>query len=293
MPFEGVLTALVTPFNPDGSLDEAGFRALVARQVAAGIGGLVPCGTTGEAPTLDLEEHRQVIRWTVEASGGVPVLAGIGSNNTQTAIQTARAAREAGVQGVLATAPYYNKPTQEGLYRHFRAIAEAVPELEICLYDVPGRTAVKVSTETVGRLAELDNVTCIKDATADLANAAELHRITGPDFRLLSGDDFTTLPLIAVGGVGCVSVASNLIPEAMVAMVGAARSGDLSAASRQSAELQPLFRALFLQTNPLPIKTALAMKGLCAETFRLPLCPMDPGPREQLALALQRAELLA
>ncbi|HHO53906.1 MAG TPA: 4-hydroxy-tetrahydrodipicolinate synthase [Deltaproteobacteria bacterium] len=289
MPFEGVLTALVTPFHPDGSLDEATFRALVARQVAAGIGGLVPCGTTGEAPTLDLEEHRQIIRWTVEASGGVPVLAGIGSNNTQTAIETAWAAREAGVQGVLATVPYYNKPTQEGLYRHFRTIAEAVPELEVCLYDVPSRTSVRVSTDTVARLCEIDNITCIKDATADLAAAAELHRITPEGFHVLSGDDPTVLPLIAAGGVGCVSVASNLIPGAMVALVAAARSGEGVQAARQSAALQPLFRALSLQTNPLPIKTALAMKGLCTETFRLPLCPMDPGPREQLGDALRQA----
>ncbi len=265
-------------------------RALVERQVAAGIEGLVPCGTTGEASTLDLEEHQRVIRWTVEASGGVPVLAGIGSNNTQTAIDNAMRAQEVGAKGVLATAPYYNKPTQEGLYRHFRAIAEAVPALEICVYDVPGRSAVKIETETVARLAEIDNLTCIKDATADLANAAELHRCTPEGFRILSGDDFTTWPLIAVGGAGGISVASNLIPRTMVALVAAARAGDRPTAIDLNARLQPLFRALFLQTNPLPVKTAMAARGLCAERFRLPLCPMDPGPRAALLEALAHAD---
>ena len=292
MPFDGVMTALVTPFRADGEVDREAYVALVKRQVAAGIQGLVPCGTTGEAPTLELDEHASVIRWTVEASGGVPVMAGIGSNSTATAIRTAHAAREAGVQGVLATAPYYNKPSQEGLYRHFRAIAEAVPDLEVCVYDVPGRSAVAVGTDTVARLSAIDNITCCKDATADLAKGAELIRATPSDFKVFSGDDFTTMPHAAMGGAGCVSVASNLIPERMVALVAAVKAGDLAGAAAENAALQPFFRSLFVQTNPLPVKTGLVLMGLCEEHFRLPLCPMDPGPRAAFEGALEELGLI-
>lgn len=292
MPFDGVMTALITPFQPDGALDRDAFAALVKRQVEAGIQGLVPCGTTGEAPTLDLDEHEQVIALTVEHAGGVPVMAGIGSNNTATAIRTAKAAAALGVQGVLATTPYYNKPTQEGLYQHFRAIAEAVPDTEVCIYDVPGRTSLAVATSTMARLAEIDNVTCGKDATADLAKGAEVLRATPDDFALFSGDDFTTMPFVAMGGAGAVSVVSNLIPERMVRLVATTKAGDLATAARENQALQPLFRALFLQTNPLPIKTALAMKGLCGETFRLPLCAMDPEPHAALRVALQELGVL-
>lgn len=289
MTFAGVLTALVTPFDDRGAVDERTFRGLVRRQLDAGIDGLVPCGTTGESPTLSAEEQLDVIRWTVEESGGrAPVLAGVGGNNTAAVIENARRAQEVGVQGVLCTTPYYNKPSQEGLYRHFKAIAEAVPDLEICVYDVPGRTSLAVHTETLGRLMGVSNVTCVKDATADLAKAGEIARLIGTrDFAMLSGDDFTTVPFVAAGGHGCISVASNLIPQEMVAMVGAARRGDFSDAARRSADLQPLFRAMFTQTNPLPIKTMMAAKGLCGGTFRLPLCPMDDGPK-QAALAVMQ-----
>jgi 4-hydroxy-tetrahydrodipicolinate synthase len=282
MTFAGVLTALVTPFK-DGAVDESTFRALVQRQLAAGISGLVPCGTTGEAPTLDLDEHAAVIRWAVEEAGGkVPVLAGIGSNDTRTAILNGKRARDNGATGLLATAPYYNKPTQEGLYRHFRAIAEAIPECEVCVYDVPGRTAVAVAPATLARLAEVDNITCVKDATGDLAHAAEVRRVVPDDFAILSGDDFTFVPHLLVGGQGCVSVASNLFPGRMVALFQACKRGDLEAVVRENASLQPIFRALFLQTNPLPVKTAMAMQGLLEEGFRLPLCEMDAGPRAEL-----------
>lgn len=292
MAFEGVMTALVTPFQPDGSLDRDQMSALVRRQVEAGIGGLVPCGTTGEAPTLDPDEHAVLFGITVDAAGDVPVLAGIGSNNTAAAIQMAHVARAAGVQGVLATTPYYNKPTQSGLYAHFRAIAQAVPDLEVCIYDVPGRTALGVDPGTMARLAQIDNVTCAKDATADLAKGAEVIRSTPPDFHVLSGDDFTTMPFLAMGGHGAVSVVSNLIPARLVALADAVRAGKLATAAAENAQLQPLFRALFVQTNPLPIKTALAMQGLCEETFRLPLCPMDAGPRAELQSVLEEFELL-
>jgi len=279
MTFSGVLTALVTPFR-DGAVDEATFRGLVRRQLDAGIDGLVPCGTTGEAPTLDLPEHEAVIRWTVEeAAGQVPVLAGVGSNCTRTAISNAARARRAGAQGLLVTAPYYNKPTQEGLFRHFQAVAGAQPGLEVCVYDVPGRTGVQISPETLERLAGIDNITCVKDATGDLAHAAEVRRRVGDRLALLSGDDFTTVPHVIVGGVGAISVASNLMPARMVAMVAAARAGRIKEAQSENAALQPFFSSLFMQTNPLPVKTGMAHLGLCAEEFRLPLCPMDAGPR--------------
>ncbi|MEL6344608.1 MAG: 4-hydroxy-tetrahydrodipicolinate synthase [Myxococcota bacterium] len=288
MTFEGAMTALVTPFTADGAVDEETLRALVERQIAGGIGGLVPCGTTGEAPTLDLDEHARVIQVTAEvAAGRVPVLAGIGSNDTRTAIENAHRAQAAGAQGVLATAPYYNKPSQEGLFRHFKAIAEAVPALEVCIYDVPGRSVVKVAPETTERLSVLDNVTCVKDATGDMAHGAEVYRRVEGRVGLLSGDDFTTMTLIALGGVGCVSVASNLAPKTISAMVAAAREGRMDEARAMNARLQPFFQALFIQTNPLPIKAAMASRGLCLDRFRLPLCPMDDGPRTKLMTVLE------
>ena len=286
MTFSGVLTALVTPFR-DGAVDEDAFRALVRRQLGAGIQGLVPCGTTGEAATLSPEEHGALIRWSVEeAAGSVPVLAGVGSNCTRTTIENAARARAAGAQGLLVTAPYYNKPTQEGLFQHFAAVAAAEPELELCVYDVPGRTGVKVAPATLARLAEIGNITCVKDATADLAHAAEVRRLVGDQLALLSGDDFTTFPHVMVGGVGAISVASNLIPARIVSMVAAARAGEIAEAQAENAALQPFFASLFVQTNPLPVKTGLAHLGLCAEEFRLPLCPMDPGPRAAALAAL-------
>ncbi len=291
MTFHGLLTALVTPFR-DGALDEAAFRQLVRRQVDGGVDGLVPCGTTGEAPTLSSADQARVIAWTVEeAAGRVPVLAGIGSNDTSKAIAAAKQAAELGAQGVLATAPYYNKPTQEGLYRHFRAIADATP-LEVCLYDVPGRTGVRILPPTVERLAPVANITAVKDATADLANTTDLLRRCGDQLTLLSGDDFTTLAFIAVGGSGCISVASNIVPARMKALVAAARSGDLATARTEQAALFPLFGALFIESNPIPAKAALAAIGLIADELRLPLCPMGAGPREQLHTALGQLGLL-
>ena len=293
MIFSGVMTALVTPFQSDGSLDEAAFRTLVKRQIEAGVKGLVPCGTTGEAPTLSIEEHTHVIEWTVEeAHDLVPVLAGIGSNNTQQAIETGKRAQDLGVQGVLATAPYYNKPTQEGLYRHFAAIAEAL-DIEVCIYDVPGRSVVHVAPATTERLARIPNITCIKDATGDMVELSELTRRVPPEFALLSGDDFTTLPFLLLGGHGCVSVASNIVPEQMVAMVEAVGDLRLDDARAMHRRLLPLFKALFVETNPQPVKTALAAMGLCEERFRLPLCEMSPPTRQALIEQLVASKLLA
>lgn len=283
MEFSGVMTALITPFDGQGNVDEHAFRALVRRQIEAGIRGLVPCGTTGETPTLSVAEQDDLLRWTVEESQGqVPVIAGVGSNNTAGTVARGQRAVELGADALLVAAPPYNKPTQEGLYRHYAAVAEANPSASVCIYDVPGRSAVAVATETFARLGAIENIRLVKDATADLAKAAEVRRLVPSSMSMLSGDDFTFVPFLAAGGNGCVSVASNLIPERMVALYDAWKSGDTARAASENARLQPLYRALFVQTNPLPIKTAMAELGLCKEVFRLPLCEMDPAPRAAL-----------
>jgi 4-hydroxy-tetrahydrodipicolinate synthase len=281
MTFHGLLTALVTPFD-GGVVDEACFRSLVRRQIAGGVDGLVPCGTTGEAPTLTVDEHVDVVRWAVEeAKGSTPVMAGIGSNCTATAIATAKRVEGLGVEGVLATAPYYNKPTQEGLYQHFKAIAEAVG-VEVCLYDVPGRSVVHIEPATVARLSEIENITAVKDATGDMSNAIDVRRRCGDQIALLSGDDFTTLPFLALGGDGVISVASNVVPEAMSSLVSAVRGGRLEEARPASEMLFPLFQALFYESNPIPVKAAMAQLGLLKNELRLPLTPMSPGPKAAL-----------
>ena len=281
MTFHGLLTALVTPFA-ENVLDENAFRALVRRQLSAGVQGLVPCGTTGEAPTLNPDEQAEVVRWTLEeAAGAVPVLAGIGSNSTAVAISNAKRMESLGVQGVLATAPYYNKPPQEGLYQHFRAIAEAV-QVEVCLYDVPGRSVVHIAPRTVARLAEIDNITALKDATGDMANAVDVRQRCGDSLALLSGDDFTTLPFLTQGGDGVISVASNVVPSKMRALVDASRNGQLDQAGPLNEALFPLFRDLFLESNPIPVKAALAHMGLLQDGLRLPLVPMSDRPRQGL-----------
>ncbi|MGB0638938.1 MAG: 4-hydroxy-tetrahydrodipicolinate synthase [Myxococcota bacterium] len=281
MTFQGLMTALVTPFV-EGHIDEHRYRGLVTRQIDNNVDGLVPCGTTGEAPTLSVDEHVEIVRWTVdEAAGRVPVLAGIGSNSTATAIATGRAVESLGVQGVLATAPYYNKPTQEGLYQHFKAIADAL-SIEVCIYDVPGRSVVHVEPETIERLSVIENITCVKDATGDMANAAELRVRLGDRLALLSGDDCTTLPFLALGGHGVISVASNVAPANMKSLVDAARTGDLTQARQLSETLFPLFRDLFIESNPIPCKAAMSHMGLLADELRLPMTCMSDGKRRQL-----------
>jgi len=285
MTFSGMMTALVTPFK-DGALDESSFRALVRRQLENGAQGLVPCGTTGEAPTLTRDEQLDLVRWTLEeASGAVPVMAGIGSNSTARAIEMGLAVQGLGVQGVLGTAPYYNKPTQEGLFQHFRAISQAL-DVEVCLYDVPGRSVVHIAPATVARLFELSNVTALKDATGDLANATDVRRRCGPDLALLSGDDFTSMAFLAQGGNGVISVASNVLPAAMRSMVDAAIEGQLDDADALNQRLFPLFRDLFLESNPIPVKAALAHLGLLEDGLRLPLTPMSEGLRSGLVSTL-------
>lgn len=292
--FAGVFTALVTPFRAvtgpgagagptgAGAIDWAALEQLVERQLAAGVDGLVPCGTTGESPTLTPQEHDELIqRVTRQARGRALVVAGAGSNSTAAAIHLARQAAEAGVDGLLLVNPYYNRPTQAGLYEHFAAIAEATP-LPIMLYNIPGRTGVELSVSTIARLyRDCPTIVAMKHATGRVEDAAEL--VQSCEIDVLSGDDPITWPLMSLGAVGVVSVLSNLAPRAIKRLTDAARSGDLAAAREAHRRIFPLARALLgLETNPTPIKTALALRGLCGEEFRLPMCRMGDENRKRL-----------
>lgn len=274
--FEGIMTALVTPFT-NGGVDEESFRRLINFQVEGGVSAIVPCGTTGESATMDHAEHKRVTELAIdEAKGRVPVIAGTGSNSTDEAIELTVHAKEAGAQGALMVSPYYNKPTQEGLYLHFKAVAEAA-DIPIILYNIPGRTASNMLPETIARLAEIDNIVGVKEATGDLNQMARTIELCGPDFVVVSGDDSLTLPLLAIGGRGVISVAANIIPRRMADMWETWKSGDLEKTRTQFYELLPLFRALFIETNPIPIKTALHLYGLMGPEFRLPMCAMNDG----------------
>lgn len=293
MNLRGAITALITPFR-DGRLDEGRLRQLVERQVERGVDGLVPTGTTGESPTLSHEEHRRVVEIVIEAAGGrVPVIAGTGSNSTQEALELTRHAAEAGASASLQVVPYYNKPTQEGMYRHFMAIAEGV-DLPLVLYNIPGRTGKALEVDTICRLAEHPNIVAIKEATGSMDVSSEIAQRLGPEnFAILSGDDSLTLPLMAVGAKGVISVASNLIPDRMAALTRAALGNDFEAARRIHLEMFPLFRGMFLETNPIPIKTAMALAGLDTGELRLPLCPMAEENAATLRSILQELDLLA
>jgi len=284
--FHGVMVAIVTPFS-DGRLDEAAFRRLINYQIDNGISAIVPCGTTGESATLSHEEHKRVIKLAIEeVKGRVPVLAGTGSNSTAEAVALTLHAKEAGADGALMISPYYNKPTQEGIYRHFKAVAEAVGPLPIIVYNIPGRTSSNMLPETTARLAEIDNIVGIKEATGDLAQMARTIELCGPDFDVLSGDDGLTLPLLAIGGKGVISVACHLVPKQMVEMYNSFTAGDLGQAQEIFFKLLPLFRAIFIETNPIPVKTALGMMGMIKPEFRLPLCPMSPENEAKLRKVL-------
>ena len=289
--YSGVFTALVTPFR-DGKVDFGCLERLVQRQIDAKIDGVVPCGTTGEAPTLSHDEHREVVRAVVKAAGGkLRVIAGAGSNNTQTALQFAREAADAGADGLLCVSPYYNRPSQAGLFAHFSAIAKET-RLPIMLYNIPGRCGVEISIETIRRLAEThDNIRHVKHATGGVVDAAAL--LEACDVTVLSGDDPLTLPLMAIGATGVVSVASNLVPEAVKRLTDAAQRGDLPAATLAHRALFPLARVLLsLDSNPVPLKAAMALRGLCNEDVRLPLTPLNAEQREKLSAALRAAESL-
>ncbi len=292
MKLEGVYTALVTPMAADGALDEKALRRLVDMQVEAGVAGLVPVGTTGESPTLDGDECKQVIRIVVEqARGRVPVIAGAGSNSTAEAIHYARDAKEAGAAATLQVAPYYNKPTNQGFLGHFRAIADAV-DLPIVVYNIAGRTGKNIDNATMLELAGHRNITAVKEASGDIGQVMDLIAKKPAGFTVLSGDDNLVFPIMALGGTGVISVASNLVPGQMVRFVAAALKGDWNAARKMHYELLPLFKAIFIETNPIPIKAAMAMKGLMTESYRLPMCPMAPKNRDQLQAALKELKIL-
>jgi 4-hydroxy-tetrahydrodipicolinate synthase len=290
--FQGSIVALVTPFS-GGKVDEAKLRQLVEMHVAQGTDGIVPCGTTGESPTLSHEEHRRVVEIVIEAAHGrVHVIAGTGSNATAEAIDLTRHAKTAGATGALVVNPYYNKPTQEGLYRHFRAVAEAV-DIPILVYNIAGRTAVNVETDTLARLVkDCPNIVGVKEASGSLDQMTQVVLACGPDFSVLSGDDNITLPLMSVGGRGVISVAANIVPREVAEMTHAALAGDWKLARDLHLKLFPLSRAMFLETNPIPVKEAMGMMGVLEPEFRLPMCPMGAANRERLRTILVQYGLL-
>ncbi len=282
--FIGAYTALVTPFTRDGKLDLPRLRDLVEFQIEEGIDGLVPVGTTGESPTLDYDEHIRVVAETVAAARGrVPVIAGTGGNSTAEALELTRRAKEVGAQATLQVTPYYNRPTQTGLIKHFSTIADI--GLPVILYNVPGRTACEIAVETVATLARHPRIVAIKEASGNVDRVSRI--LDGCAIEVLSGDDALTLPMMAVGAVGVISVASNVVPRAVGDMVRAARSGRWGDAQTLHRRLYPLFRDLFVETNPQPVKAALAMMGRIEESYRLPLCEMAPDHRERLASTLR------
>jgi 4-hydroxy-tetrahydrodipicolinate synthase len=291
--FTGTYTAIVTPFTKSGQLDEAALERLIKLQVKGGVDGIVPVGTTGESPTLDYEEHIRVIELAVKfADGRVKVLAGTGANSTSEAIYLTKAAEEVGADGSLQVAPYYNKPTQAGLYQHFRAIANAT-ELPLVLYSIPGRCGIEIGVDTVKHLAgECPNIVAIKEAGGSCDRVSQLRAALGRHFNILSGDDSLTLPFMSVGAEGVISVASNVIPREVCHMVDYFRSGRPEAALKLHAKYYPLFKDLFIETNPVPVKAALAMMGLAQENYRLPLVPMSAANRATLKATMKACGLL-
>jgi 4-hydroxy-tetrahydrodipicolinate synthase len=294
MQVRGCGTALVTPFHQDGALDEPALRNLISWQIESGIDFLVPCGTTGETPTLTHDEWLRVIDVTIEvAAGRVPIVAGASSNSTHDAVaKVQELASRPGVDAILTASPYYNKPTQEGQYQHFKAIAEAVNK-PIVLYNVPGRTAANIEPATVARLAEIPSIVALKEASGNLTQIAEVCSNTPPEFSVLSGDDALTLPVIAVGGVGLISVASNEIPREMAEMTRAALNGDWATARQILRRYLPLMQANFIESSPMPVKAVLAMTGRIEEAYRLPMVPMRRDTRSKLQKIASEAGLIA
>ncbi|MGB0921986.1 MAG: 4-hydroxy-tetrahydrodipicolinate synthase [Alphaproteobacteria bacterium] len=292
--FKGSITALITPFREDGSVDDKTFQRFVDWQVKEGTHGLVPCGTTGESPTLSHDEHKRVVELTIEAADGrVPVMAGTGSNSTEEAVALTRHAAEAGAKGALVVVPYYNKPNAEGLYQHYKAVA-ASADIPIYIYNIPGRSVITMDVETMARLAQLPNITGVKDATAEL-DRVSLQRIAcGESFAQISGEDGTALAHTAHGGVGCISVSANVAPKECAAFQNALMAGDFKTALEWQDRLMPLHDAMFCDTSPGPVKYAVASRGLCAEHLRLPLVPPAEAARKKVrdamaALGLSRA----
>jgi len=290
--FTGCGTALVTPFKKDSSLDESTFRNLVRRQIAAGVNFLVPCGTTGESPTLSHTEHLRVVEITLEeAKGKVPVLAGAGGYNTHEVIELALELEAMGADGILSVTPYYNKPTQEGLYQHYRAIASAI-RLPIVVYSVQGRTGVNVEPATLGRLAKIENIVGVKEASGNISQMATIMGEVPPEFHVLSGDDAITIPLAALGGRGIISVASNEIPAEMTQIAQHCLAGDFAAARALQAKFLPLMNVNFVESNPIPVKAAMALMGLLEPVWRLPMVAPSPASLEKIQKVLESAGLL-
>lgn len=279
--FKGSIVAIVTPFR-NKKIDEKALGDLIEWHISEGTDAIVPCGTTGESATLDYEEHYRVIEITIKVvNKRIPVIAGTGANATDETIMITQKAKEMGADGALLVAPYYNKPTQEGLYRHYKSVAEAV-DIPIVLYNVPGRTAVNMLPQTVARLAEIRNIVAIKEATGDMRQVSDIIRMCGERMTVISGDDFTTLPLLLLGGKGAISVSANVAPRDVSSMMRAWERGDIDEARRLHFKLEPLNQSMFLETNPIPAKTALSLMGKIQEEFRLPLCEMSRDNREKL-----------
>jgi len=288
---QGAITAIVTPFK-DGKLDETAYRELIEFQLKGGINGIVPCGTTGESATLSHEEHKRVVEACVDqVKKRVPVVAGTGSNNTAEALELTRHAQIAGADYALLITPYYNKPTQEGLYQHFKTIADNT-SIPMVVYNVPTRTSVNLLPETVARLADFPNIVAIKEATGDLKQCAKIVELCGDKITLISGDDFTVLPLLAIGGMGVISVVSNVAPQDMAGMCAAFFKGDLKTAQQLHYKMWPLMEAMFYETNPTPAKTALKMMGKITGEVRQPLCPMSPANEDKLRQVLKKYGLI-
>jgi 4-hydroxy-tetrahydrodipicolinate synthase len=285
--FSGSMVAIITPFR-DGRIDAQALERLIEFQVQNGTSAVVPCGSTGESATLTHDEHREVVRLVVKhVRGRVPVIAGTGSNSTTEAIALTRAAKEAGADAALLISPYYNKPTQEGIYQHYRAVAEST-RFPLIVYNIPGRTASKIEATTIARLAESEQIVGLKDATGSLDETQEVIRLCGDKIDVYSGDDSLTLPIMAVGGVGVISVVANVMPQESADMVAACRRSDWDTARRLHYRLLPLMRGLFLETNPIPVKAALALMGYCRDELRLPLLPMSDAARARLRAVMEQ-----
>ena len=279
--FKGSIVAIVTPFK-NKAVDEKALSELIEWHIKEGTNAIVPCGTTGESATLDYEEHYRVIEITVKTvNKRLPVIAGTGANSTDETIMITRKAKEMGADGALLVTPYYNKPTQEGLFRHYKEVAGAV-DIPIVLYNVPGRTAVNMLPQTVARLAEIKNIVAIKEATGDMRQVSDIIRLCGDSITVISGDDFTTLPLLLLGGKGVISVSANVAPRDVADMIKAWEDGNIVEAKRLHYKLEPLNQSMFIETNPIPAKTALSMMGKIQEEFRLPLCPMSNENKDKL-----------
>ena len=289
--FQGAFTAIVTPFK-DGQVDEAAYNELIRFNIDGGVSGIVPCGTTGESPTLSHEEHNRIVEITVkEVAGQVKVIAGTGSNSTQEAIALTKHAQEVGADAALMVSPYYNKPSQEGLYEHFKAVAEAV-DIPILPYNIQGRTAVNIANETMRRLSQIPNIVGVKEASGNILQMSEVVRLCGPDFSVLSGDDQMTFPLMCLGGKGVISVVTNLAPSKMSALTKHMLNGELEQARAIHFEIYELCQAMFLETNPIPVKSALGMMGKIKLEFRLPLCPLSATNQAKLKANLEKYELI-